>query len=78
MKKVKTYCLVTTCALFGKECKQPGYPTITGTKMSIEEAKKKFPNVEFCGDYREKPKVIILDDNPLSIASYLEEFGDIE
>jgi hypothetical protein len=25
---------------------------------------------------KKKPKVIILDDNPLSIACYLEEFGD--
>ena len=25
----------------------------------------------------EKPKVIILDDNPLSIACYIEEYGDI-
>lgn len=27
-------------------------------------------------DEKRKPKVIILDDNPLSIASYLEEYGD--
>ena len=25
---------------------------------------------------KKQPKVIILDDNPLSIAAYLEEFGD--
>ncbi len=25
---------------------------------------------------KKKPKVIFLDDNPVSIASYLEEFGD--
>jgi len=25
---------------------------------------------------KKKPKVIILDNNPLSIACYLEEFGD--
>lgn len=25
---------------------------------------------------KKKPKVIILDDNPLSIICYLEEFGD--
>jgi hypothetical protein len=54
MKKIKIYCLVTTCDLFGKQCKSPGYPTITGTKMSMEDAKKEFPNVEFCCDYRPK------------------------
>jgi hypothetical protein len=26
---------------------------------------------------RLKPKIVILDDNPLSISSYLEEYGDI-
>ena len=58
MKKVRTYCLVTTCALFGKECKFPGYPTITGTKMSLAEAKKYWPDVEFCSDYRTDSQIL--------------------
>lgn len=52
-----------------------------GTYNCWNNVKRKCPVAINCklkrlAEQKKKPKVIILDDNPLSIASYLEEFGE--
>jgi len=48
-----TYCLFATCKKAMKECEHTNY-IVTTERLSLEEAKKKYPEEKFCEDWKDE------------------------